>query len=196
MKKMTIAITALLIFVPLSMLLYKTQVLQLSLIPQMVEDVWNFHMSVRPRGEQKTFSFPIPESGPGVKITDERIRSKDLEVYVDKSTDSILATWTSSEPIKRKLIFTARVDIKKLSYKNIPKDFTESYPKELQPYLRVPELIQEDATPENLAQALLNLVNDKDAVIQLEETFRKLHQTLRQNTAQKAAATILPYLPA
>ncbi|WP_435626549.1 lipid-A-disaccharide synthase [Candidatus Ferrigenium straubiae] len=60
----------------------------------------------------------------------------------------------------------------------------------------VPELIQEDATPENLAQALLNLVNDKDAVVQLEETFRALHQTLRQNTAQKAAAAILPYLPA
>jgi len=59
----------------------------------------------------------------------------------------------------------------------------------------VPELIQEDATPENLAQALLNLVNDKDAVMQLEETFRELHQTLRQNTAQKAAAAILPYLP-
>jgi lipid-A-disaccharide synthase len=60
----------------------------------------------------------------------------------------------------------------------------------------VPELIQEDATPENLAQALLNLMNDKDAVMRLEETFRKLHQTLRQNTAQKAAAAILPYFPA
>ncbi len=60
----------------------------------------------------------------------------------------------------------------------------------------VPELIQEDATPANLAQALLNLVNDKDAVAQLEETFTALHQTLRQNTAQKAAAAILPYLPA
>jgi lipid-A-disaccharide synthase len=60
----------------------------------------------------------------------------------------------------------------------------------------VPELIQEDATPENLAQALLNLVNNKGAVAQLEETFTELHQTLRQNTAQKAAAAILQYLPA
>ena len=60
----------------------------------------------------------------------------------------------------------------------------------------VPELLQEDATPDNLAQALLNLVNDKDAVAQLEQTFAVLHQTLRQNTAQKAAAAILPYLPA
>ena len=59
----------------------------------------------------------------------------------------------------------------------------------------VPELIQEDATPENLTQAFLNLLNDKDAVAQLEEMFHKLHQTLRQNTAQKAAAAILPYLP-
>jgi lipid-A-disaccharide synthase len=59
----------------------------------------------------------------------------------------------------------------------------------------VPELIQEDATPVNLTQALLNLVNDKDAVARLEETFTALHHTLRQNTAQKAAAAILPYLP-
>ncbi|MBI5436674.1 MAG: lipid-A-disaccharide synthase [Nitrosomonadales bacterium] len=58
----------------------------------------------------------------------------------------------------------------------------------------VPELLQEDATPENLAQALLNFVNDKGAVAQLEDTFTGMHLTLRQNTAQKAAAAILPYL--
>ncbi|MEO6976212.1 MAG: lipid-A-disaccharide synthase [Gallionella sp.] len=60
----------------------------------------------------------------------------------------------------------------------------------------VPELMQEDATPDNLAQALLNLVNDGNAVTQLEQIFTELHHTLRQNTAQKAAAAILPYLPA
>ena len=59
----------------------------------------------------------------------------------------------------------------------------------------VPELMQEDATPENLAQALLNLLNNKEAVAQLEEIFGELHQTLRQNTAQKAAQAILAYLP-
>lgn len=60
----------------------------------------------------------------------------------------------------------------------------------------VPELMQDDATPENLSQALLNLLNDKDAVTQLERIFTELHQALRQNTAEKAAAAILPYLPA
>lgn len=59
----------------------------------------------------------------------------------------------------------------------------------------VPEILQDDATPENLAQALLNLLNNQEAVAQLEQTFTALHQTLRQNTAQKAAAAILSYLP-
>lgn len=59
----------------------------------------------------------------------------------------------------------------------------------------VPELMQHDATPQNLAQALLNLVHDQDAVAEIEQVFRELHRTLRQNTAQKAAAAILPYLP-
>ncbi len=58
----------------------------------------------------------------------------------------------------------------------------------------VPEILQDDATPENLAQALLNLVNNKHAVAELERTFGSMHQNLRQDTAQKAAAAILPYL--
>jgi lipid-A-disaccharide synthase len=58
----------------------------------------------------------------------------------------------------------------------------------------VPELLQEDATAENLTQALLNLINNPEAVMQLEKSFIALHRTLRQNTAQKAAAAILPYL--
>lgn len=60
----------------------------------------------------------------------------------------------------------------------------------------VPEILQDDATPENLSQALLNFLHDQDAVVQLEQTFTELHQRLRQNTAEKAAAAILPYLPA
>lgn len=58
----------------------------------------------------------------------------------------------------------------------------------------VPEILQDDATPENLAQALLNLINSKQAVAELEQIFAQMHQTLRQDTAQKAAAAIQPYL--
>ncbi len=58
----------------------------------------------------------------------------------------------------------------------------------------VPEFIQEDATAENLAQALGNLVADPVLPARLERLYTELHQQLRQNTAEKAAAAILPYL--
>ena len=60
----------------------------------------------------------------------------------------------------------------------------------------VPELLQADATAENLAQALLNLVANKKAVSELEERFTDMHALLKQNTAQQAAQAILPYLSA
>jgi lipid-A-disaccharide synthase len=58
----------------------------------------------------------------------------------------------------------------------------------------VPELMQDDATPENLAQALLNMLKDTSATAQLGRTFMELHQSLRQDTAKKAAGVILQYL--
>ncbi len=58
----------------------------------------------------------------------------------------------------------------------------------------VPEILQDDATPENLAQALLNVVNNKQAVVQLEQTFGEMHRSLRQDAAHKAAQAILPFL--
>jgi len=58
----------------------------------------------------------------------------------------------------------------------------------------VPEFLQEDATPENLAQALGNLVQDAEVRLRLDRCFTDLHRQLRQDTAEKAAAAILPLL--
>src|SRR5512139_2587487 len=55
----------------------------------------------------------------------------------------------------------------------------------------VPELLQDDATPENLAQALLNLIGNKKAVAELEEKFADMHVNLKQGTAERAAEAIL-----
>lgn len=60
----------------------------------------------------------------------------------------------------------------------------------------VPELLQSDATPENLAQALLNLVGNKQAVSELEQRFTEMHLVLRQDAAKKAALAIIPFLSA
>jgi lipid-A-disaccharide synthase len=60
----------------------------------------------------------------------------------------------------------------------------------------VPELLQSDATPENLAQALLNLVANKQAVTELEQRFTDMHLTLKQDAAKKAAQAVMPFLEA
>lgn len=58
----------------------------------------------------------------------------------------------------------------------------------------VPELLQDDASPDKLADALEAWLVDTAAVAHVVERFTELHLTLRQNTAEKAAAAILPYL--
>ena len=45
----------------------------------------------------------------------------------------------------------------------------------------VPEFIQDDATPENLAQALLNLYTDKATCARISEIFREIHLQLKQS---------------
>jgi lipid-A-disaccharide synthase len=58
----------------------------------------------------------------------------------------------------------------------------------------VPEFLQDDATPENLAQAVGNLLADQKTQMAMQRVFADIHIQLRQNTAQKAATAILPYL--
>ncbi len=91
-----------------------------------------------------------------------------------------------------------------ITYKMLPLTYWLSKRKAYLPYVGlpnvlagkfvVPEILQNDATPENLAQALLNLVGDKDAVAELEVLFGHMHNQLKQDTAHKAAQAILPYL--
>lgn len=99
--------------------------------------------------------------------------------------------------LKRPMVITYRLN--KFTWRKMKRKSYLPYfglPNILSGRFVVPELIQDDATPENLAQALLNVLNDKDAVAQLEQTFSALHHTLKQNTAEKAVAAVLKYLPA
>ena len=59
----------------------------------------------------------------------------------------------------------------------------------------VPEFVQDEASPENLSQAMLNLYADKESCEQIRHVFHGIHLELRQNTAEKAAAKILEFLP-
>lgn len=55
----------------------------------------------------------------------------------------------------------------------------------------VPELLQEDATPEKLAQAVRAQWNDAPGTARIEERFAEMHAVLRQDTARLAADAIL-----
>lgn len=58
----------------------------------------------------------------------------------------------------------------------------------------VPEFIQDDATPENLSQALGNLVSDQVVRTRLHSLFAAMHVGLKQGTAERAAQAILSAL--
>jgi len=58
----------------------------------------------------------------------------------------------------------------------------------------VPEFVQDAATPENLAQALGNLLLDEPVRAAVQGRFAKLHGALRRDAAETAARALLPYL--
>ncbi|RKT60671.1 lipid-A-disaccharide synthase [Azonexus fungiphilus] len=58
----------------------------------------------------------------------------------------------------------------------------------------VPELLQHEATPEKLAEALVKLYEDKEGAKAIEAAFTDLHLQLRQNTAEKAARAVVECL--
>lgn len=76
--------------------------------------------------------------------------------------------------------------------------------KQLQPYVGlpnilagefiVPELLQEDATPANLAQALGNWLDNKEARARLKERFAEMHVGLARGHDERVAQALQPYL--
>ncbi|UCH49137.1 MAG: lipid-A-disaccharide synthase [Betaproteobacteria bacterium] len=60
----------------------------------------------------------------------------------------------------------------------------------------VPELLQEDALPENLAQAVCNLLRSPRLRARLQERFHSMHMDLRQGTAERAVDALEPLLAA
>jgi len=78
------------------------------------------------------------------------------------------------------------------------------WPKRLLPYVGlpnvlagefiVPELLQKDATAQNVAQAVLNLLADSVVQNRLEEKFSAMRTQLRRDAAATAARVIVPML--
>jgi lipid-A-disaccharide synthase len=58
----------------------------------------------------------------------------------------------------------------------------------------VPEFLQDEATPENLAQALLNELGDASVRRGLSQEFDSMHRLLRHNAAERAADAVMESL--
>ena len=59
----------------------------------------------------------------------------------------------------------------------------------------VPEFIQDDATPQNLSQALLNLLADVATRDRIAARFASMSASLHRGAARQAALAVLPMLP-
>lgn len=59
----------------------------------------------------------------------------------------------------------------------------------------VPELLQHDSTPEKIAEAAIKQISDAGRIAEIKDEFTKIHHSLKQNTAEKAATAILSYFP-
>lgn len=97
--------------------------------------------------------------------------------------------------LKKPMVITYRMS--NLSWKILKRMRLQPYvglPNILAGKFVVPELLQDEATPEKLAQAALKLVSDTDYLAEINAEFTKIHHSLRQNTAEKAAAAILSHL--
>jgi lipid-A-disaccharide synthase len=97
--------------------------------------------------------------------------------------------------LKKPMIITYRMP--KLSWQLLKRMRLQPYvglPNILAGKFVVPELLQDDATPANLAQTALKLISDKANLAEIKKVFTEIHHQLRQNTAEKAAAAILVHL--
>ena len=58
----------------------------------------------------------------------------------------------------------------------------------------VPEFLQDEATPENLTQAILNLMFDTTVRQRLEARFSKITDELRQDSSERIASALMPLI--
>lgn len=99
--------------------------------------------------------------------------------------------------LKRPMVITYRIP--KLTYRLVRNRFYLPYfgmPNVLAGRFIVPEFMQDQATPENLAQAVCTWLEDKAGRENLTEEFTQMHLALRQNTAQLASETVIGLLKA
>ena len=161
----------------------------------------------RLKGQQLTFLIPVATPhlrAPLEKLwRDEQSRCPDIRVHLlDGQADSVLeaadvvliasgtatlqaALWKKPMVISYKVPWLTAQVMKRqgyLPYVGLPNILCGQFV--------VPELLQDDATPEKLASALIEWLNHPAKVATLKERFTQMHETLRKPTGLLVAQAI------
>ena len=111
----------------------------------------------------------------------------------------LLASGTAAlEAMLAKKPVVVAYKISPLTYKIVKRKFLLPYvslPNIIAGRFIVPEFLQDEAEPDNLAQALNNYLLDKTLSCELADVFTQQHQTLQCNAAVRAAAAVALLLP-
>ena len=97
--------------------------------------------------------------------------------------------------LKKPMVITYRMS--KLSWQILKRMRLQPYvglPNILAEKFVVPELLQDESTPEKLTEATIKLISDTNYASEIKAEFTKIHHSLKQNTAEKAANAILAHL--
>ncbi len=98
--------------------------------------------------------------------------------------------------LKKPMVITYRMS--KVSWQILKRMRLQPYvglPNILAEKFIVPELLQDDSTPEKLAEATIKLISNTTYISEIKAEFTKIHFNLKQNSAEKAANVILAHLP-
>ena len=136
---------------------------------------------------------------------DELLETLDLDILFGHAHDAmeaadivIVASGTATLEaalLKKPMVITYRMPA--ISWRILKRMRYQPYvglPNILAGKFLVPELLQHDATPQNLAGAVARLLADDAYLKEIKQAFTAIHHSLRQNSAKKAAEVVLSYL--
>ena len=135
----------------------------------------------------------------------EQIETLDLDILFGHAHDAmeaadivIVASGTATLEaalLKKPMVITYRMPA--ISWQILKRMRYQPYvglPNILAGKFLVPELLQHDATPQKLADAVARLLSDDAYLKEIKQEFTTIHHNLRQNSAKKAAEVVLSYL--
>ena len=136
---------------------------------------------------------------------DELLETLDLDILFGHAHDAmeaadmvIVASGTATLEaalLKKPMVITYRMPA--ISWQILKRMRYQPYvglPNILAGKFLVPELLQNDATPQTLADAVVRLLSDDAYLKETKQAFTTIHHNLRQNSAKKAADVVLSYL--